>query len=159
MGVMLALYKGPPRNDWMHTASHYGIRLWTWSKWSHAEIVIDGWCYSASARDSGVRRKQIDLSSGRWDLVSLPLTEQEISRALAWFLRHEDDLYDYWNIGRFILPIIGHERYQWVCFESIGAALGLAAPQKLTANDLFRWAEMRQSSVFADNQPIFEGDI
>lgn len=141
--VAIAFYKGPPRNDWWHTASHYAIRLWTWSRWSHAELVIDGWCYSSSARDSGVRRKQIDLTSGRWDLLSLNLTEQQVSRALAWFLQHEDDMYDYLNIGRFILPIIGHERDRWVCFEAIGESLGLAGTHKLTANDLHRWAVMQ----------------
>lgn len=144
MALQIAFYKGPPkRSDWLHTLSHYGIRLWTWSKWSHAELVIDGWCYSASARDGGVRRKQIDLNSGRWDLVSLPLSEDETVRALMWFLLHEDDGYDYLNIGRFVLPLLGHERNKWVCFEAIGAALGLAAPHKLTANDLFHWAVMR----------------
>lgn len=145
MSVTLCLYKGPPkRGDWLHTLSHYGIRLWTWSKWSHAELVIDGMCWSSSSRDGGVRFKHIDLESGRWDLVSLPLSEDEVSRALAWFLKHEGQGYDYLNIGRFVLPLLGQERDKWVCFEAIGAALGLAGTHKLTATDLFHWAVMRQ---------------
>lgn len=141
--IQLAFYKGPPVDDWQHTVSHYGIRVWTWSKWSHAELVIDGWCYSASARDGGVRRKRIDLTSGRWDLVNLPLTEKEVRRALAWFYLHDGEGYDYPGIGRWITPVIPHDPDRWVCFESIGAALGLAAPHKLTANDLWEWAERR----------------
>lgn len=143
--VSIAFYKGPPRNDLLHTASHYAIRLWTWSKWSHAELVIDGVCWSASARDGGVRHKTIDLDSGRWDLVSLPLTDDDVGRALGWFLLHEGDGYDYLNIGRFVLPLLGHERNKWVCFEAIGSALGLAGTHKLTANDLFHWAVMQQA--------------
>lgn len=140
MEVKLALYKGPPRNDLMHTAGHYAIRAWTWSQWSHAELVIDGVCWSSSARDGGVRPKTIDLGSGRWDVIELHLPPERAAAALAWFQTHEGDEYDYWNIGRFILPLIGHERDQWVCFEAIGAALQLAAPHKLTANDLAAWA-------------------
>lgn len=146
MSITLALYKGPPkRSDWLHTLSHYGIRLWTWSKWSHAELVIDGVCWSASSRDGGVRRKFIDLNSGRWDLVTIPLAEQETGRTLGWFLKHEGQGYDWLNIGRFVLPLLNHERDRWVCFEAIGAALGLAGTHKLTANDLHKWAVQWQS--------------
>lgn len=142
MTATLALYKGPP-SGLLNKIGHYAIRLWTWSKWGHAELVIDGVCWSASARDGGVRQKSINLDSGRWDLVTLPLTDDEVIRALAWFLKRDGDGYDYLNIGRFVLPLLGHDRDRWVCFEAIGAALGLAAPHKLTANDLFHWAVMR----------------
>lgn len=145
MQVTLALYKGPPRKgDWLHLLSHLGIRLWTWSKWSHAELVIDGVCWSASARDGGVRQKSINLDSGRWDLVSLPLTDEETGRAFGWFLTHEGEGYDYLNIARFIFAFLGQDRNKWVCFEAIGSALGLAGTHKLTANDIFSWAAMRQ---------------
>jgi hypothetical protein len=142
MRLQLALYKGPPRDDWAHTLSHYGIRVWTRSPWSHAELVIDGVCWSSSARDGGVRPKVIDLASGRWDVVELYLPADQAAYALAWFQLHDGDKYDYLNIGRFVLPILGHDRDRWVCFEAIGAALQLAAPHKLTANDLAAWAAL-----------------
>lgn len=149
MKVSLALYKGPPHDDWVHTLSHYGIRVWTWSKWSHGELVIDGVCWSASARDGGVRPKQIDLTSGRWDVFELDLSEDEVTRALAWFLLHEGDGYDYRNIGRFVAPFLGQDEDRWVCFEALGAALGMAGAHKLTANDLHAWALTRA----ADSMP------
>ena len=84
MTTKIAFYKGPPTPLW-RKVGHYAIRLWTWSRWSHAELVIDGVCWSASARDGGVRQKQIDLTSGRWDVFELDLSEEEVARALAWF--------------------------------------------------------------------------
>lgn len=147
--VSLAFYKGPPHNDWVHTLGHYAIRLWTWSKWSHAELVINGVCYSSSARDGGVRAKVIDLNSGRWDVVSIQCDEQA---ALRWFAEHDAQPYDYWNIGRFILPLIRQERDQWVCFESIGAALGFAGAHKLTANDLWQWAKQSEETIIVGAQ-------
>lgn len=146
MRCQIAFYKGPPHDDWAHTLSHYGIRVWTWSRWSHAELVIDGVCHSSSARDGGVRSKVIDLASGRWDVVDIDLPTQVVVAALLWFQVHDGEGYDYLNVGRFVLPLLGQDRNRWVCFESIGAALGLAGAHKLTANDLHTWAMERWAS-------------
>ena len=142
MTAQLAFYKGPPTGA-LNLAGYWGIRVWTWSRWSHVELVLNGICWSASAWDGGVRGKHIDLNSGHWDVIALPLTDEEAAYALAWFRKNEGARFDYRNILRFILPLIGHNRRQVVCFESVASALGLAAPHKLTANDLWAWAETR----------------
>jgi len=138
--IQLALYKGPPKDDWVHTLSHYGIRVWTWSRWSHAELVIDGVCWAASARDGGVRPKVIDLTSGRWDVFHMDLPPEVVGKASAWFLLHQGAGYDYRGIGGFIFRPLGHDEDRYECFESIGEALGLVGTHKLTANDLHRFA-------------------
>lgn len=131
----LALYKGPPSNVF-HKASHYGIRVRTWSKYSHAELVINGVCYSSSARDKGVRGKDINLNSGHWDVFKLTDDPVVTKFALDWFTVHDGDLYDYRNFVRYMLPFVGEDKNKWVCFESIGAALGIDKPHKLTADTL-----------------------
>lgn len=146
--VQLALYRGPAA-DWLHQVSHYAIRAWTWSRWSHAELVIDGVCWSASSRDSGVRSKVINLSSGRWDVIDLDLSDSTAVRALAWYQQHDGAGYDYLGIARFVAPFLGHSRNRWLCFESVGAALDLAAQHKLTANDLYAWAMQRANTATA----------
>lgn len=143
MRCQLAFYKGPPRRDLAHTISHYAIRLWTWSRWSHAELVIDGMCYSSSPRDGGVRGKVIDLASGRWDVLDIELDPEQGVQALSWFLVNWGDRYDWAGVWRFVLPLLPHGNSRWFCFESIGAALGFAGPHKLTANDLHAWALAR----------------
>ena len=143
--VQIAFYKGPPSNrDLKHVASHYGIRLWTWSKYSHAELVIDGVCYSSSARDKGVRRKDIDLTTGRWDVITV---EADAEFALEWFKKNEGKPYDWRNIVRFIAPPVGHDKDAYVCFECIGNMLCLAGAHRLTANDLYEWAIEHQLIV------------
>lgn len=72
--VKLALYKGKG------TLANAGIRMWTGSRYSHCELVVDGWCYSSSVMDKGVRRKLIDLASGNWDLIELPWADPEYVR-------------------------------------------------------------------------------
>ena len=135
----LALYKGPP-SSLIHNISHYITRLGTWSKYSHAELVIDGICYSSSARDGGVRSKVIDLSSGHWDVFDLTDNKQKKAKALAWFVEHHGNPYDYRNIVRYVLPFIGHNKNHWVCYEAVGAALGIKRPHMLTAEKLLEEA-------------------
>lgn len=139
MTISLAFYKGPPTGTF-HKLSHYAIRLWTWSKYSHAEIVVNGVCYSSSARDGGVRSKVIDLNTGKWDVVELALSKTKTKYILKWFEIHNGNGYDYLNIVRFIFPFVKHRKNKWVCFESIGASMGFPAAHKLTANDLLNWA-------------------
>lgn len=137
--MQLALYKGPP-SSLIHNITHYITRLWTWSKYSHAELVIDGRCYSSSARDGGVRGKDINLLSGHWDVFDLTDNKQKKADALAWFVEHNGNPYDYRNIIRYVLPFIGHNKNHWVCYESIGAALGIKRPHMLTAEKLLEEA-------------------
>ena len=66
MTVQLALRK----NDTRVIAK--AIQWWTNSIYSHCELVVDGWCYSSSAMDKGVRGKVIDLDLAKWDLIELP---------------------------------------------------------------------------------------
>jgi hypothetical protein len=70
MTLRLALYKGPAQ-DLAHKIAHWAVCLFTGSPYSHCELVINGVCRSASARDGGVRGKVIDLHSGKWDVVEL----------------------------------------------------------------------------------------
>lgn len=133
--MKLAMYKGPP-TDAVHIISHYATRLWTWSDYSHGELVVDGVCYSSSGRDGGVRHKVINLNSGRWDLFDITDDESIKRDALAWFDVHDGDKYDYRNIVRFVLPFVGHDENKWVCYEAIGAALGIDKPHLLDAERL-----------------------
>ena len=66
MIVQLALRKDDSR------LSARLIQWWTASPYSHCELVVDGWCYSSSVMDKGVRRKRIDLKPDKWDLIDLP---------------------------------------------------------------------------------------
>lgn len=53
------------------------IQWWTNSIYSHCELVVDGWCYSSSVMDKGVRRKQISLDEDKWDIIDLPWVDAE----------------------------------------------------------------------------------
>ena len=137
--MQIALYKGPPSSI-LRKISHCLIKFWTMSEYSHAELVLDGMCYSSSSRDGGVRSKRINIKSGKLDVYDITDTKQIKAKALSWFVEHDGDSYDYRNIFRHVIPFIGHNENHWVCFEAIGAALGIKDPHKLDADDLIKEA-------------------
>ena len=135
----LAFYKGMPSDRW-HRISHRLTCWFTSSHYSHVELVINGMCYSASARDSGVRSKALDLGSGKWDVVRIPgMSDADESDALDWFAEHAGQPYDWAGALRFAVPILPQRSKQWFCSEAVSAALGLDNPHDMTPEDVYQF--------------------
>lgn len=142
--MQIAFYKGPAQ-DWRHKLAHWAVCLFTRSNYSHCELVIDGICWSASARDGGVRRKVIDLKSGRWDVV--PIHGDRVG-ALAWFTAHEGEAYDWAGVFRFALPWLPNSDTRWYCSEACAAAIALSARSNAPIPWL-RGANVSPAALFA----------
>lgn len=129
----LAFYKGPAV-DWVHKTTHHATCIWTRSKYSHVELVIDGVCYSSSGRDGGVRKKVISTlyTSGRWDIYEVQIDK---AFALNLFKREAGLGYDYLGVAKFVLPFIPSSQSRWYCSELVTAMLGTTdnhkSPQQL----------------------------
>jgi len=132
--MKLALYKGPAQ-DLAHKIAHWAVCTFTGSDYSHCELVINGVCWSASARDGGVRGKVIDLHSGRWDVIDLPPQLDETA-ALAWFKDHDGLPYDWAGVMRFAIPFLPQRSKQWFCSEACAAAMGISRAHELTPETL-----------------------
>lgn len=136
MSLQIAFYKGPA-DDWLHKLAHFAVCIFTLSRYSHCELVVHGTCVSASARDGGVRAKQIDLASGKWLVVDIadPYGDRE-AMAWDWFACHAGHRYDWAGIARFVLPFLPHRKDQWFCSEACAEALGLSSPEDWTPGKL-----------------------
>ena len=68
MSVFLALYKG--KGNWVNSI----IRWRNQSIYSHCELIVDGWMYSSTVHDGGVRCKlQSYLREEDWDIIPVKL--------------------------------------------------------------------------------------
>lgn len=92
MSVQLALYKARGQ------IGNAFIRWWAGSQYSHCELVVDGWCYSSSMMDKGVRRKRIETDSGHWDLIPLPFADAE--RIRKYFMQTDANRYGWLGLIR-----------------------------------------------------------
>ncbi|MFI8608501.1 hypothetical protein ACIGFL_09270 [Pseudomonas sp. NPDC077649] len=127
MTVQLALFKGRGQ------IGNAAIRWWTGSIYSHCELVADGWCYSSSVMDGGVRRKQVGpgyqkISLGsNWDLVDLPWANA--TDVVRYFEQTDHHRYGWGSLvaSQFLNLNRGTPRAQF-CSEWCAAAVGLPSP-------------------------------
>lgn len=133
--MLMAMYKGPPA-ELLPWVGHVGVCLRTLSPYSHVELAFGGigsnghsLCWSSSSRDGGVRSKEIQLTSGRWDVFTMPgMDALDEACALNWFEAHKGAGYDWAGNAGFVLPWRTESRSKFFCSEACAAALALARP-------------------------------
>ncbi len=144
--VYLALYKG--RKDgrglkvWADRFADWVIRTITRSKYSHCEIAYKPVgqnplyvCYSASARDGGVRVKEMELAADKWDLIALSPSVSQSARRL--YERTGGLGYD-WPGALGVVLKSPHSKRRWFCSEWCAAAIGLPDAHNYTPAALAR---------------------
>lgn len=134
--VYLALYKGHKRlMDW-------AVRTATRGQYSHCEIAVkqgftDAYhCYSASARDGGVRSKTMLLPAEKWDLIEIRDAEAH-EKVWTLYQATQRAKYDYLGALGVVLPI-RQATQRWFCSEWCAKALGLGQPEKFSPSRLAR---------------------
>lgn len=135
MKTYLAFYKKASSNP-LRKFFHYATCVWTLSRYSHVELIIDGVAYSSSARDGGVRSKIIhDINnSGRWDIFDVSIDHQ---KALEIFKARENNKYDYLGVARFVIPFLPNFKNRDYCSEIVSQMCGLEHTEK-SPEDVFR---------------------
>lgn len=160
MTVYLALYKGRTKGrrsrDLLLRLQDRIIRLLTRSPYSHCELAVPlpprlaavencfvpageaprFCCYSSSPRDGGVRVKEMELPSGKWDLLALESDDLLHEQIRTQYLHTQGAAYDWRGVIGTVLPRIGHSRRRWFCSEWCADALGLPEPHRHTPQSL-----------------------
>lgn len=128
--VKVAFYRG--KGDWKDKV----IRWATKSPYSHVEVVgLDGRAYSSSARDGGVRIKEIDFGDGKWDLVECPWMDQSHVDRIALQVGKK---YDYTGLLLSqALNLSRHKRKRFFCSEIVAWAIGLGQPQRMSPGGVY----------------------
>ncbi|SFJ29627.1 hypothetical protein [Jannaschia pohangensis] len=154
MDYYVAFYRGHG------TMADKVVRYATRSPFSHCELILSDKrprigdtvrCISASARDNGVRIKDITLKHGKWKIYAVPWAPPETwDRAEALVGKP----YELWAmILSQLVNFRRHARNQWYCSEMIAHSLGLSMPHAKSPGDLLRsihdhcqtWARARNS--------------
>jgi hypothetical protein len=110
------------------------VQWWTKGPYSHCEIIISENSYSSSARDGGVRRKQIVYDPTHWDFVQIHLDQLA---CLKWFIDHNGQKYDYVGLAGFVVPWRTNQVNRWFCSEALATILEIPQPFQLSPSALF----------------------
>jgi len=122
-----------------------GIRLWTFGKYYHVELLFqDGMMFSAIGK-SGTRWMPL-VDKKEWDFLTVPVTPGDEERIRAFCHSQEDKGYDFIGLFLSFLPIpIGWQSCRkWFCSELCTAGLQLAGylsgytPSRISPNKLYR---------------------
>lgn len=102
------------------------IRLWTWSPYSHCEIIFeDGYAFSSHIRDGGTRYTRMpNPSPAYWDVYPVPCTASQEAMIRAFCDGELGCKYDL--IGIYfsqILPLRREHPDKWFCSEICAAIL------------------------------------
>jgi len=69
------------------------------SMYSHVEIVFeDGYWFSSSEQDKGVRKKKIVDNKNNWDYLRVPLTDEQEELVRDWCESQIANRYNWWGI-------------------------------------------------------------
>lgn len=120
------------------------IRFVNRTEYSHVELCIDGYCYSSSPRDGGVRRKQIVFSE-HWDKIELEVTEQHKQSILMLFEQEQGSAYDWLGAVKTTVRFFPNHKDKWFCSEIIAQALGLKFARRFTPADLFDYFSKQEN--------------
>lgn len=126
------------------------IRLFTLSKYSHVEIVVQNiqnsrmdW-YSSSPRDGGVRIHYTKLkwlskeTLEAWDVIEIPT--YAISSLPKFFENTCRKKYDYLGALGFLFRWLPQSKKRYFCSEWVAGVLGLPKAHQYTPEDLHQWA-------------------
>ena len=138
--MKIAYYKYPAKAAWYKVLHHQLVCWWTHGRYSHVEVIFGRnpngtyMCASASARDSGVRFKDINLVSEKWDIVDIRADQ---AQALAWFNGQAGKRYDYLAWLGFLFREVTGSKDRWFCSEAVAAAIGFSDPWRFDPNTLY----------------------
>lgn len=111
------------------------VRAWERGPYSHVELVFNGdIAASSSFMDHGVRFKQIDFDTAKWDFIDLP--ECLADDARAWFTNHLGEPYDIMGNVHLVVGFAPEGRGKSFCSEAVAASLGFPDPWRFGPNAL-----------------------
>ena len=128
MKAKLAFYKA--KGNWVDLL----IRVFTNSKYSHVEIVINKDWYSSSPRDGGVRIKQIVDDGNSWDFIEVEIDKERLYQK---YREYKGKGYDFKGILLSnILPFGWNSKDKATCSEFVADVIGFSEPEKYNPQDI-----------------------
>lgn len=151
MKIVAAFYHyKTPITDWQSfkkRLTHELICLFTRSCYSHVEIAVNHWlpnsssplyiCYGASARDGGVRRKEMMLPPDKWVLVTIK--NPNFTNLYRLYQTERGKSYDYSGALRAICSLFPDCADRWTCSEFAACALNLPKGAGITPKNLYQY--------------------
>lgn len=149
--VHLAYYLGRKSDNKSTTWLDRLICAVTRSKFSHVELAVEvnpftgaAVCWSSSPRDGGVRKANINLRSGHWEVYSVE-TEVSVKQIERWFAAARGTKYSWLGaVGAHWGWVRGSSKRMF-CSEAVGRPLLVFGAERMTPEEFFgHWSDVHK---------------
>lgn len=136
-----------------HTLDSFVVRVFTWSRWSHVGVIVNGMVIDAMPK-SGVRHlslKKVIAQSSDYEIISVDVpNEKEI---IEFGLAQVGKPYDWSAIFSIVFSRDWHEEDKWICselwaaaFEKFGIKAFPTSAQRVTPEDWYKYVKNLRSA-------------
>jgi len=122
------------------------VAWWTNSDVCHTEIVIDGYQYSSSPRDGGVRKVPHKIDYQAWQYLEMEILDKDLLRGLTFFEKTKHCKYDWMGILGFISPFKDRED-RYFCSEWDSKFLMIVGVSELFDKEPYRISPARLKAI------------
>lgn len=140
--MKIAFYHYPAGKPWYQVLQHLLVRWWTNGPYSHVELILEDkgndiyTCASSSARDDGVRIKDIHLPINKWDIIEIDSTDNDMMAVRKYFAENANKKYDYLAWVGFIFRFIKGKRNRLFCSEAVCGSIGILQSWRYDPNSM-----------------------
>jgi hypothetical protein len=127
------------------------IAWFTFSMYSHVEIIIDEFSYSSRTSTKGVSKQIVDyaVEPELWDIFTVEVSEETVREIIQFFNSTDRSKYDWIGIFFYhLLPIEIEDPKKWYCSEWVARALKFQYPT------LFKKIQCTPGKLFQKVQKI-----
>lgn len=139
--IEVAFYKGL----YSHNLISIIIAIFTLSKYSHVELIIDGMSYSSRPSSKGVSKelKDYSINPELWDILLIKISEESILKILQFFNETNHAKYDWVGIFFYhLIPLEIEDPNRYYCSEWVAKALRFQYPK------FFKKFQMTPGKIF-----------
>lgn len=145
--MKVAFYKGT--RSGISGLFNMAVRWWLSIPYSHVELLLEnGESWSCSLAAKGVRKKRIEYSPEKWDIIDVP-SEFKEEDAVRWFTENEGKVnYSILLLVAFVIPVFLHlvPNDREVCCTSIAKALNIPEHRRYDPFELKLFLEKYRSA-------------
>lgn len=140
--MKIAFYHYPEGKPWYQVLHHLLVSWWTNGPYTHIEVILEEkgkgvyTCGSSSARDGGVRVKNMSLPVSKWDIIEFDSTPNDLLKAKKFFEENSGRKYDYLAWLGFLFRVYKGERKKIFCSEAALSSVGFIQTWRYDPNSM-----------------------
>jgi len=132
------------------------IQLWSWSRYFHSEIIIDGNWISSGPSHGGVYITKLKPLRSEYDYVNIDIDETLVPEVIEWLGTQVGTAYDWTGVFLLGLNSNAHNESKWFCSEICAEVLKRLGVELWMDSNQYTPNELREELTEMHNGKQYE---